>query len=174
MHGRRTTNSAQGQGALDIALDYHARGWNPVPIPYRKKGPTEDGWQKLIITAANISKYFSNDRRMNVGVQLGPNSKGLTDIDLDCPEAITLAPIFLSPTQSIFGRAGKPLSHYLYYVADGPEINGVKHADDDKETIIELRLGNKNGYQTVFPGSTHKDTGESVAWATDGDPAPVA
>jgi hypothetical protein len=38
-------------------------------------------------------------------VILGPPSSGLTDIDLDCPEAIGLASYFLPRTGAVFGRA---------------------------------------------------------------------
>ena len=37
--------------------------------------------------------------------------------------------------------------------------------------IVELRNG--TGHQTVFPGSTHKDTGERIEWIEDGAPALV-
>jgi hypothetical protein len=70
------------QGMLDIARDYIGRGWNPVPIHYRMKGPTGKGWNLLTITEANVAKYFFNYRRQNIGVQLGPKSRGLTDVDL--------------------------------------------------------------------------------------------
>src|SRR6202043_2372638 len=44
---------------LEIATGYLARGWNPVPVRYRKKNPIENGWQKLIITESNIATYFN-------------------------------------------------------------------------------------------------------------------
>jgi hypothetical protein len=51
----------------------------------------------------------------NVGIVLGPSSQGLTDVDLDCVEAIAIAPYILPRTEAIFGRASKRASHWLYY-----------------------------------------------------------
>src|SRR4051794_33921000 len=102
--------------AFDTAIRYIRRGWNPVPVPHRAKRPTDDGWQKRIIDEASAPRYF-NGKAQNVGVILGPTSQGLTDIDLDCREAIDLAPYFLPRTDAIFGRASKPASHWLYYTA---------------------------------------------------------
>src|SRR5690606_32784070 len=52
----------------------------------------------------------------NVGVRLGEPSGWLVDVDLDCAEAIALAPMFLPPTAT-FGRLSKPRSHWLYIAA---------------------------------------------------------
>jgi hypothetical protein len=158
---------------LDIANDYIGRVWNPIPIPYRKKFPTDDDWPKLQITAANVAQYFDGNPQ-NIGVQLGPKSNGLTDIDLDCPEAIGLASYFLPRTDSTFGRASKPISHLLYTIADAPDQATLKLSDPNKNKdgksncIIELRMGGgSKGAQTVFPGSVH-ESGEPIEWATDG------
>jgi putative DNA primase/helicase len=156
---------------LQIAESILAHGWNPVPIHYKAKNPIGNGWQKLIITKDNVAAHF-NGARMNVGVQLGRNSKGLADIDLDCPEAVTLAPRYLPHTYSCFGRASKPRSHFLYYIDDAPDNGTIPIKDiDGKKTIIELRIGGgKKGAQTVFPGSTH-ESGELIEWVSDKEPA---
>jgi hypothetical protein len=92
---------------LDAALAYVARGWNPVPIESRSKKPALGrDWQKVVITAANAAQYF-NGRVMNIGIQLGAASQGLTDVDCDAPEAIAIAPYILSRTGAIFGRESK-------------------------------------------------------------------
>jgi hypothetical protein len=41
-------------------------------------------------------------------------SGGLTDIDLDCREAVTIGPMLLPASNNVFGRASKPCSHWLY------------------------------------------------------------
>ena len=62
--------------------------------------------------------------------------EGLTDIDLDCAEAITLAPHYLPKTPSYFGRASKAFSHFLYYIEDAPDKGAVQLKDiDGKRTI---------------------------------------
>jgi hypothetical protein len=164
-------DTRENLSALDIAKDYLSRGWQPIPITYRKKKPTLDEWQKLELTEATLPKYF-NAKQQNVGVQLGPRSKGLTDIDLDCAEAIALAPRYLPRTNSCFGRASKQYSHFLYYIDDAPDKAAVQHKDiDGKKMIVELRIGGgKAGAQTIFPGSTH-ESGDSIEWASDSEPA---
>jgi hypothetical protein len=159
---------------LDIALGYIERGWNPVPIPHGAKGPLRSGWQTRIIDAVTAPQYF-NGSPMNVGVLLGPSSHGLTDVDLDCAEAIVVAPYILPPTKAIFGRPSKPGSHRLYVtnLATISETATIAFRDPtNKQTILELRIGGDKGAQTVFPGSTHP-SGEAISWEERGEPASI-
>src|ERR1700756_4874331 len=113
MHGRFNNADARAQASpLAIALGYIKRKWNPVPVPHGKKRPVGAGWQNRVITEANVGSFFS-DKPQNVSVQLGPKSGGLTDIDLDCAEAIEIAAAILPPSKAIFGRASKRYSHRL-------------------------------------------------------------
>src|SRR5690349_4177057 len=96
--------------ALDTAIGYTRRGWNPVPIPFRTKKPIDDSWQRRVIDEASAPQFF-NGKPQNIGIVLGRTSGGLTDVDLDCREAVALAPYFLPQTSAIFGRASKPNSH---------------------------------------------------------------
>src|SRR4051794_20126478 len=98
--------------SIAVARDILRRGIMPVPIPPKEKSPTHRAWQKLVITDDNIAKYFRAN--FNVGGLMGPASNGLADVDLDCPEAIALAPSLLPTMKSIYGRAGKRESHFLY------------------------------------------------------------
>lgn len=98
---------------LAVALDYINRGWSPIPVKYRAKNPDAgDDWQKLRITAATAPRYF-NGKPQNIGILQGQPSGGLTDVDLDCLEAIAAAP-FLLPETAVFGHASKPNSHWIY------------------------------------------------------------
>ena len=99
--------------ALDVALDYIRRGWNPVPIPSGSKAPKDAGWQQRHIDEAAAPRFFGAGPQ-NVGVILGSSSRGLTDVDLDCSEAIAIAPYVLPLTDAMFGRQSKRASHYLY------------------------------------------------------------
>ncbi|WP_369722915.1 bifunctional DNA primase/polymerase [Bradyrhizobium sp. LLZ17] len=125
---------------LGIALEYIARGLAVVPISYKQKSPKIKSWEKLKITADNAPMFF-NGAEQNIGVQLGVKSNGLADVDLDCAEAVRLAPRFLPRTDAVFGRATKPSSHYLYYIGDAPEKATEQLKDENKQTIIELRMG---------------------------------
>lgn len=156
---------------LDTAQIYLKRGWQPLPIPHRSKNPNFPGWQKLQTTEAELTNHF-NGTQKNIGVLL---HNGLTDIDLDSPEAVKIADYFLPKTASVFGRAGKPRSHRLFYCKDGkfekfnnPFLISSKDETERKNAcIVELRTG--DGLQTVFPGSTH-ESGESIEWQSDGEP----
>jgi Bifunctional DNA primase/polymerase, N-terminal len=154
--------------ALDSARDYVRRGWNPVPIPHGSKGPRTRDWHLVTITSENVAQYF-NGSDQNIGVQLGPTSGGLCDVDLDCAEAMRLALRFLPATVAVFGRRSKPRSHYLYKVQDSKCVTVIKHCDEEGRALVELRIGVKNAAQTMFPPSLHPG-GELVGWDQDGDP----
>ena len=155
--------------ALDTARDYTQRGWTVTPVLYRTKRAYLDGWQNLQLTENELPEHFKGKK--NIGVLLGKPSKGLIDIDLDCKEAIELAPFVLPKTNAIFGRASKPSSHYLYYVATSIETEKLlDHSQTAKSaTVVEFR---STGCQTVFPGSIH-ESNESIVWDQDGEPATV-
>ena len=102
-------------GAYNIAMEIIGRGWCPVPVRFRTKKPIGEGWNELRINATSTPQYF-NGSPQNVGVLLGDASNGLIDVDLDCPEALALAADYLPPTGALFGRDGKPKSHWLYKV----------------------------------------------------------
>jgi RecA-family ATPase len=161
--------------ALDIALVYIGRGWNPVPVDYRAKKPNAgNGWQLRIIDATNAPQYF-NGGPMNIGVILGPSSHGLTDIDLDCDEARAVAPYILPRTGAIFGRTSSRAAHRLYYTDLSIGADKAVLVFNDPKTngrLLELRIGGASGAQTVFPGSTH-ETGEAINWEENNEPASV-
>jgi Bifunctional DNA primase/polymerase, N-terminal len=160
--------------ALEIALDLIRRGIAPIPVPVGSKNPIIEGWPHLRITAENAAQYF-NGAALNVGAIWGPMSNGLVDVDLDCIEAVKLAPYFLPRTGSIYGRAGKKRSHYLYRCTDistAPKKAVRRLSDENNVTIIELRYGGGDkGAQSVMPGSIYSsETGERYGWDADGDP----
>jgi hypothetical protein len=93
--------------ALEAAKAYVARGWNPLPLPFKSKVPADKGWSERVIHETDLPKYF-NGGQQNIGVVLGPSSNNLTDVDLDCAEAIALAPYILPMTGAIFGRKSAP------------------------------------------------------------------
>jgi P4 family phage/plasmid primase-like protien len=145
---------------LEAAVAYHARGWVPIPLLPRNKRPAKDAWPELRPTSAELLGLFAG--QANVGIHLGPS--GVVDIDLDCPEAVTLAPALLPATALRFGRDGSPGSHWLYR-SPGAEYEKLLFL---KETLLEVRAG--DGKQTVLPPSIHP-TGERVRWEVGVDPA---
>jgi hypothetical protein len=150
--------------SLEVARRYIQRGLAIIPIPHRHKAPLIKEWPKLRITEANAHDYF-NGKPQNIGVILGAPSGNLIDIDLDCPEAVKLAPYFLPKTGAIFGRASSPQAHYIYF----SEIEQTTFKAPDGKMLLELR---STGGQTVFPGSTHP-SGEVIEWNIEGAPSRV-
>jgi Bifunctional DNA primase/polymerase, N-terminal len=165
--------------ALGIAIAYIRRGWSPVPVPFRQKGPTITDWQLLRLTEQTAPQYF-NGGPLNIGVILGPASDNLADVDLDCDEAIALAPQFLPPTIR-FGRTTARGAHWIYR-AEFPAATKAAIAFDDpvklrtkpeSARLVELRTGAaRKGAQTVFPGSVHL-SGEPIAWEGNGEKPPA-
>jgi len=134
------------------------RGWMPLPIAHQSKNPNRAGWQRFNTTQGELPQFF-NGQPQNIGVLLGKPSGGL----------IALASDFLPSSLAVFGRASRPLSHYLY-TATGDEAKTVKFEDTDGKMLLELRY---TGCQTIFPGSTHP-SGEKIEWHTDGEPPRVS
>lgn len=116
-----------------------------------------DEWQKLSLTEGDASSYFTP--YSNVGLVLGTPSGGLIDIDLDCPQAIALAPTFLPPTEWVHGRPGAPRSHW-WYVEPGEVPTTSQFRAPNGTMIVEFR---STGGQTVVPPSVNKD-GEQSTW----------
>jgi hypothetical protein len=174
---------------LQVALGYIARGWNPLPLSRKTKKPIGSKWQWRIITAKTAARYF-NGAAINIGVQFGPNSGGLTDTDLDCREAVNVADLLLPNTNASFGRKSKKRSHRLYVtdLADHIENACLQFHDVDGAKgkpgtmLLELRIGGINksgqnkgkcrGAQSVFPGSVHP-SGEEIEWADTGEPLKI-
>ncbi len=149
---------------LQTAIAYVRRGWSVIPIRLGSKNPGRTGWERLRLTEAELSRHFGRGPR-NIGVLLGEPSHWLVDVDLDHQLAVALAPSCLPETGAIFGRPGKPRSHYLYVVTQ--PVNTLQLRLPDRTMVVELR---STGSQTVFPGSVHPN-GEVIEWDRDGEPA---
>jgi hypothetical protein len=175
------------QLARKVAEEYSSRGWKPVPISFRKKHPDGTAWQFTEYKPEN----FKPCHHRNIGVQLGPDSNGLGDVDLDCEEARALAAAFLPETDAIFGRKSTPNAHRLYKSDlwkqvemavtpfEDPTVSAAKDNERDHGAmLVELRTGRieksqVKGAASMFPPSTHHPSGELVRWDRDGEPAQV-
>jgi putative DNA primase/helicase len=149
------------QTSLEVARGYLNRGWSIIPIPHRSKDPGKRGWQNLRITTDDAPQYF-NGKPINFGLLTGEPSNWLVDVDLDHEVAVQLAPDFLPPTESLFGRASRPRSHWLYRVT-GP-VDSKKISSKLHGMLVELR---STGLQTVIPPSIHV-SGEPIRWEAEG------
>ena len=155
--------------AHTAVLAFIERGFDPVPVVPRGKAGVAN-WDKLKVTAENAADYFKGEK--NVGLRLGAASRGLCDVDLDCEEAVALAPKFLPPTGMISGRAGNPSSHWFYLseLHESEERASIQFRDVDGTVICELRIGGGACALTVVPPSVH-ESGELIEWYEDGEPA---
>ncbi len=138
-----------------IAGSYLHRGWVPLPVPYKSKNPNFKGWQHFSTTESDLPSHF-NGHPQNIGVRLGIPSGALVDINLDCIEAVSLAPLLLPSTGAVFGRPSKRRSHWLYYSDlptrkyTDPLWEGNKGKDaGGTAMLVEIR---STGAQTLFPG----------------------
>lgn len=147
---------------LDTALEYHSRGWMPIPIPHGSKNPNRKGWQKEKWSRDDLPHCFNNGQ--GVGLLLGEASGGLVDVDLDCAKALAIANAILPATIMVSGRTSAPESHRWYNCA--PLSSTVKFKDpsladsDSRAMIVELR---SSGHQTIAPPSVHP-SGETYQW----------
>ena len=156
---------------LEAAHDWLARGFLPVPVPFRQKAPVVNGWQKLRLRPEDLPRYFDSQPQ-NMGILLGDDC-GTADIDCDCMEAVAAAVEFAPATGICFGRQSKPASHYIYRSV--PAVRFRKFADPtDKSTMVELRGQKTNGtvgLQTVVPPSVHP-SGEQIRFEPGADKQP--
>lgn len=143
---------------------YRNQGWFPVPIPSGRKGPSLSNWQNLRIEPDRIPDWFNGTG--NIGLILGEPSGWLVDVDLDCPEAVELAPSLLPPTVRS-GRTGNPGSHLWYRCEGAPSVKLTDPVTG--EMIIELR---STGLQTVVWPSIHPEGDQYEP--IDGEPATVS
>jgi RecA-family ATPase len=176
----------------NAARGYWRRGLQPVPIPYGKKQPRLPAWQHLEINEDSLDEHWSSVSQANVGLMQGPKSGGLTDVDVDCKRTLKLGSRLLPRTDAIYGRPGKPRSHYLYFTRLGEGSQSVrkyaehitdkdKYADRIKKglVIVELRSGGTRedgsniGAVSLAPPSWREDVGERLRWDEDGEPARV-
>lgn len=166
--GTATNETVNTHDTASAALEYARRGWQPIPVPRGSKAPRRPGWQTLRLSAQEIGVAFRDGQ--NVGVLNGEPSSWRVDVDCDWTEAAVLAPAFLPTTLSIFGRPGKPGSHYGYIAPGAVTLqlaDPTPGVDPKAAMIVELRA---SGTQTLFPPSVHPN-GERSAWDIDGAPA---
>ena len=155
------------QDAVRAAREYKRRGWNPLPLRPGEKRPTGSEWQRTQIADDQIEQRFQN---MNVGVALGSQSGNLYDADLDHELVVKLYPRFARglETPAIFGRPGKPLSHWIYQAPAAEQVRRISFVDVDNTMLAEIR---GDGHQTMFPPSIHP-SGDPIAWI-DPDALPL-
>jgi DNA polymerase I-like protein with 3'-5' exonuclease and polymerase domains len=155
------------RSAADLYIKW---GLAPIPLPYKSKNPGYPNWQKLNVTPDNLDAYFPSNTKLNIGILNGAPSNNHVDVDLDCFEARLVASSLLPDTGWIFGRETAPNSHWIFKSESPVSQSSLKYCDVDGATLIELR---GTGGHTVFPPSSHNDTGEIITWERLDQPGKV-
>lgn len=112
MRGVQGMEAANIDATRAAARSYIAQGMTPIAYAHGTKSPLEKNWNKKSADKVDVDKDFVGNKS-NIGILLGEPSGNLVDVDLDSPEAILLAPIFLPPTDRRFGRPSTPDAHWL-------------------------------------------------------------
>jgi len=157
--------------AAEAARAYAAAGFAPIPVPHRAKEPELKAWQKLRLKPEDVSAHF-NCAPQNIGLILGVG--GLTDVDLDVPEAAAAARELLPETPFRYGRQSKPASHAMYVCDPVPATRQYK-CPLTGASLCELRgLSRKGepGAHSLVPPSTNP-SGEAVRFEPGGRPEPA-
>lgn len=134
-----------------------------LPIPAGLKRPVLPNWPNLRFNPFELEKHIAGGG--NLGFICGPTSADIVDTDLDAAEAIALGPLYLPPTDAVYGRASKPASHRLYR---SPGATYEKYADPlSGQTLLELRAPGVTGgsHQTLLPPSV--TDGDRRTWQGD-------
>ncbi len=167
---KATANGTFPHNARAAAELYLNRGLAPIPLPPRSKNPGYEYWERLKLTIDVLDAHFPNRVARNVGILNGAPSGNTVDVDLDADEARVVGPLLLPQTGWIFGRASAPRSHWIYVVDMDLPTAKDPYEDLDSTTLLELR---GTGGLTIYPPSTHKETGETIAWHMFTEPAQV-
>lgn len=159
-----------------IIKDYLNRNFRIVTWPAAgdSKGPREEGWPNRQYTMAD---YIEGHR---VGILLGTEvvaGKWLCDVDIDWSDGSVIAQKLLPPTDFIFGRNSKKVSHCFYTTPE--PVASYRYEDIDKVCLIELRGTKGNGdvgFQTMVPPSIWSKDGlrEPLVFLKKGDPGHLA
>ena len=150
---------------IEAALQSMRRGWQPLYVPLRSKNPGQHNWGAHRLTEDQIPRVFA--RGGNLSLLTGEPSSGLTDVDLDAPEALACAEEYLPVTRMVHGRPGKPDSHRWYTASPPPRV--TQWRDTDGTMLLELR---GTGGHTLIPPSVHPN-GEILTWTNQDEPARV-
>ncbi len=131
--------------------------------PCKGKKPILKGWPQLRLYVKDLPQHFNDGQ--NVALILGEPSDWLVNVDIDVPEALKIADLFLEDTLC-GGRESTPRAH-RYYKARGAKT--MKWLDMDDTVLLELR---STEAQTLVEPSMHP-SGESYAWDRGGVLKPV-
>src|SRR5215208_3448434 len=151
----------------ELLTAYEEFGYKLIKVDPELKSPNYKAWQLKTISPDEMRQWVANGG--NVGIQVGEVSDWICAADLDCPEAVRLAPKFLTETLKS-GKQG--ISTHWVYRSPGARYLQVR--DVNEATLIELKASeNGAGQQFVVEPSIHPDKGP-YQWIPAFDPALIA
>lgn len=138
----------------EILTQYVQQGFRLVfwPMIGDSKGPREKGWTEKVYTLADYQEGYRVG--LICGHEISPG-RFFHDIDIDFGPAAQIASALLPPTEFVYGRPGKRISHCGYTL---PEALPTFRYEDpsDKTCLIEIRgvkLDGQPGMQSMAPPS---------------------
>lgn len=134
-----------------------------IPVKEKSKATFIAGWQQRTLEIDVIRQHYELNPNYNIAVVTGSASGNIIDIDLDSENAILAGNLILPPTDLVFGRGSRPVSHYVYRV-DKLGQSASYQNPISKVMDVELR---GDGHYTVFPGSVHP-SGELIEFTSQG------
>lgn len=160
-HNGRSLLTLNSLPTVEAAEAYMTYGWSPIPT--RNDEPLLTNWDTAPLTPQQLGLFHNAD----IGLGLGQISRGLYVVNIDAPEAIRLAPSYLSPTRAVSWRPGMLFRHYFYQTADPVYRN--KYLDVDGVLLLELR---SDGQQILAAPSKYGEY-SCVLWEDEGPPAEI-
>jgi hypothetical protein len=164
------------QSPRDLVQHYLEEGFRIVTWAQigDDKGPRTTGWTEKHYT---IEDYKEGNR---VGILSGHEIKpGVfnIDVDIDWAEGSRIAQFLIPPTEFVYGRQSKRISHCFYTTSE--PLTSFKYEDINKDTLIELRGTTKEGavgLQSMAPPSIWSKKGqvEPLLFVKFGTPAHIA
>jgi hypothetical protein len=134
-----------------------AAGLQVVPLAAGAKACKDSDWMELVFQPDDF------DPDDNIGIR---SVEGIVDADLDCAEAVAVAPKFFPPTGLVYGREGKRGAHRVYRCVGIEKTIALKDSvsPDSSGTMAELRVN----HQSMAPPSVHPD-GKLLEWEDQGE-----
>src|SRR5215217_14909 len=147
---------------------YMRAGLAVIPVPAGEKNPNRGGWQNERWGIEDVPELW--DDGQGIGVLWGEPSGGRVDVDLDWPQARSVARSILPATRT-FGRPSATESHRVYR-AKGQVPKSKKYklpGDGPDRCVVEVL---STGAQSLVPPSLHH-SGERRVWHQDRSAAEI-
>lgn len=143
---------------LTVALDYHKRGWNVIPVYDKQAISKWEQWQETRQTESDINRFGETfNESGGIAIICGEVSGNLMVVDLDGQEAIVCFHRHfpkLTNTYTVKTGNGKHLYFQAKYINSDKAVESYKWKDDAGNGY-EIAVRMQNCY-VVAPPSRHR------------------